>query len=388
MKRFMAFFTFVVFFVTFQSCSGQALPEKEPGVLDTIISRFDRQFDERIGVSIPGAVIVFIKDGEVYYKQAFGYKDLETQTRMTADTVFQAASLSKPISALGIMRLVEEGLISLDDPVEKYLTRWRIPDSEFNSQGVTFRSLLCHAAGIIDTGEYPPLFPPGVRLPSIEQYLSGYPYARTKAVLAIEPGTVFAYLNSGYSILQLAIEEITGKSFSEYMRANVLQPMDMINSSFIYDPVLRTRLATPYHTVALEAPLSLIVEEAAYGLYTTAGDLANFIVELMKCYKGEENNFILNRSTLSLMLSPQTSKFTTRRSWLPHFSMALGFFVNHLSNGAVTHAHSGRLRGWRTHYEFNLETGNGVIILTNGDMGHGALISLLVPEWQRYIDSL
>jgi CubicO group peptidase (beta-lactamase class C family) len=191
-----------------------------PDGLDDIISKLDSKFDEDIGNSVPGAVVLYIKDNKVYYRNAFGYKDLDNNIRMTTDTIFRVGSISKPISALGMMKLIEKRKISLDDPVEDYLTRWHIPDSQYDSRGVTFRRILNYTSGLSNSI---PEYPSNITLPSIEQSLSGHPDANyeTKVTLAREPGERWTFSGTAFSVMQLAMEEITGKSFSEYKKKNV-----------------------------------------------------------------------------------------------------------------------------------------------------------------------
>jgi CubicO group peptidase (beta-lactamase class C family) len=350
--------------------------------LEDIILQLNEQFNKKVGEKIPGAVILFIRDGEIYYTQAFGYKDLANREIMTADSIFQVASLSKSICALGTMKLVEDGIITLDEPVEKYLTRWQLPSSKYQTKDVTFGRLLNHTAGISVQGFLG--YSPKNGLPTIEQSLLGNTstiYRMTPVRIKNEPGKKWDYSGGGYTILQLAMEEITGKRFSEYMYENVFQKMNMNNSFYTFNGSLESKLAKPYNNFLFQIPSYLYTEEAAAGLYTTVDDLAKVIIEMMKCYHSERNDLIINRSTLLLMLNSPVS-INNESKW---DSMGLGYFISNIGNGIRTYGHSGSNRGWRAHYEFSLDTKDGIIILTNGNRGSKNLIMPIVIEWRKHI---
>jgi CubicO group peptidase (beta-lactamase class C family) len=367
MNRFLAFFIFIAIFTQFQSCSSA--PGRQQTVdLDDIIAKFDQQFDEEVGRTIPGAAILFVRNGEIYYRGAFGYRDIETHTRMTTDTVFRIASISKSIAALGAMKLVEDGLIGLDvslrpfiDPndISRTVSGRIIPDSVWggpmvltpiiNPETVTFRQLLSHTTG----------------------------------------GS-FLYNNSGYVLLQIMMEEITGQRFDEFMRVNVFEPLNMQGSSFDWnDPALEARIAKGY---AVRADGSLredvmfprTMENMARGsMSSTIGDLAIVITEMMKAYNGEENNFILSRDSILLITKPEASIGSGTSVEL---NMGLGFFARkNLANERLTLYHTGGFAGWTSLYEISLDTRDGFVALANGGRG----IELIVPirdEWYIYLD--
>ena len=379
-----AFFAAAVLIIL-QSCSG--ISRQEPNGLDRVISKIDKRFEEKIEDNVPGAVVLFIQDGQVYYRRAFGYSDWDNREPMTPDAVFQVASISKSLSAIGIMKLVEDGYIELDDPVENYLTRWRFPPSAYNSQNVTFRRLLSHTAGVSNT-EMPVGYPPDIGLPAIEQELMGNPgsiYAEHYSfpvVLENEPGQMWKYSNAGYGILQLAAEEIRRLSFSEYMRFYIMEPMNMLNSSYRYHSGLYEKLTNSYLHVVIEAPRFILANEAAVGLYSTADDLAVLLIEIMNCYHGEPNNFVLTRDTLSLMLGPQAD-FEVGF----YDSMGLGFFIHNAGKHRKTYGHTGSALGWKVAYEFCPDTREGIIVLANGTMGEAHAIRPLLLAWREYVGS-
>jgi CubicO group peptidase (beta-lactamase class C family) len=380
--------------ILFLSCSIISI--KETNSLESIIFQLDEQFNNKAGEKIPGAVIVFIKDGNIFYQQAFGYKDKENEVIMTLDTIFQVASISKSICALGVMKLYEEGLAALDEPVENYLSRWQIPETKYQTRGITIRRLLSHTAGTSVHGYAG--YPPAIGLPSVEQSLLGNPnseyrkHHKTPVALKRKPGQKWKYSGGGYTILQLATEEITGQKFSDYMDTNVLKMLGMGNSSFVYNPQMITNLATPYSSSLKPVPNFLFIEEAAAGLYTTAEDLANMIVELIKCYHGEDNNFVISRETLNMMLIPEAEMGMMQKMMMgqlvKNLNMGLGLFIADLGNGKITYGHGGNNQGWTSHFEFCPETKDGLIILTNGNVANFKLIEPLKKAWYKYLRNI
>ncbi len=193
-------------------------------------------------------------------------------------TLFQVASLSKWITAVGVMNLVEEGRLDLDAPVSAYLTRWRLPPSEFDNDAVTVRRLLSHTAGLTDGLGYAGFPWDGEAQPleaSLSHAADASPGADGRVRVGAEPGRDFDYSGGGYTLLQLIVEEVSGQTFSDYMAAEVLAPMGMTNSSFVAPPL--DRLAPNYDQEGALAPMRRFTALAAASLYTCADDLAAFV---------------------------------------------------------------------------------------------------------------
>lgn len=344
----------------------------------SIIAGFNREFDARVGSTIPGAVILFIRDGEIYFKQAFGYKNLGSGTRMTTDAIFRVALISKTVSAIGVMKLVEYGVISLDEPVANLMKNLQIPDTAFYSQSISFRNLLTHTSGISDH-----MF--NFLAYSTEHDLQYIFDTHEPSVFVRAPGERFLYSNVGFHVLLLAMEGATGKNFTDLMAYYVLRPMKMQNSTFEHNLEVETRLATPYdRNLFMHSPLLEELFAASGGLYTTAGDLAHLVIQMMMVYHGKENNFILSQDSLKKMFSREVIAFfsdTMTSYW------GLGFSIEQHSGNIFLHGHRGTTRGYNTAYWFCLDSKDGIIILTNGTRGHSELIEPLRLEWIKYLIS-
>ena len=216
--------------------------------------------------------------GSLAWAGDYGQADPGRQVPVTADTVFQVGSISKPVTAWGVLRLVDKGLLDLDVPVETYLTRWHLPTSGYDADGVTIRRLLNHSAGLSRPG-YPGLSP--------TQPLPRWRCPCPGSASCAEPGSQYLYSGGGYVVLQLVIEEVTGEPFAAYMQREVLEPLGMTRSSFEWRDDLRPATAVGHNKQGQPYPNLLYTEKAAAGLYTTASDLARFAAAAMTGPQGQ-----------------------------------------------------------------------------------------------------
>ena len=351
------------------ACSiQQPVSSQEPEAYAQYLDRRVPELMRRYRVS--GASLAMVRGGEIVWTAAYGAADQEAGEPMTVDTVFQAASISKSVAAWGVMRLVEEGKVELDAPVETYVGRWNIPASEFDPDGVTVRRLLSHTAGLSLHGY--PGFPPDEPLPSTVESLSGETNGAGSVRLIHEPGSKFSYSGGGYTLLQLLIEEVTGESFADYMAREVLEPLGMERSSYVWEPELRDETATGYDWMGKRVPNYRFAARAAASLYTTAPDLGRFVSATAPGPDGTPAG--------GGVLSSETIEQMTRPAPATDGMYGLGYMVDELSNGTSVVQHSGGNRGWRTHFVALPEKEAGFVLLTNSDRG-GQLIVDVVCSW-------
>jgi CubicO group peptidase (beta-lactamase class C family) len=321
---------------------------------------------------VPGAALALVHDGEVVWSQGYGLADKDRGIPVTDDTIFQVASVSKAVTSWGVMRLVENGQLDLDAPVEQYLTRWHLPPSNYDTSGVTIRRLLSHSAGL-SVGGYPGLSP-DLKLPSLEESLSGNNGGDGEVQIDMEPGTQFSYSGGGFTLLQLIIEEVTGETFSAYMQREVLDPLGMSHSSFEWRGDLRPATAVAYSTSGSPLPNYLFTEQAAAGLYSTAPDMARFVAAEMPGPKGEPaGRGVLAPETLALMFKPVIEI-------QPLMAWGLGQSIQTLPDGSKVIVHDGGNKGWKANILANPQWGVGMVILTNSDNGLGLIKDVLFRE--------
>lgn len=294
-----------------------------------------------------------------------------------SETLFQVASLSKWISGWGVMTLVEAGKLDLDAPVATYLTRWTLPESEFDNSKVTVRRLLSHMAGLTDGLGYAG-FAPGAKVQSLEESLTraadASPGADGRVRVGLAPGTKWQYSGGGYTLLQLVIEEASGEAFESYMQRAVFQPLGMNRSTFAVDPDKLSNLAPLCDADGKEATHHRFTALAAACLYTTASDMTRFIQAHLTGSSGESaGRGLLKPDTLRLMRQPQASQMGAD-IW------GLGTML-YVPNGAGDFiiGHDGKRQpAINTAVRLNPSTGDGIVVLQSGNQ---LLATTVASEW-------
>ena len=318
------------------------------------------------------AVMALLSDGRVK-----GVHATSVGTPVNADTVFQTASLSKWITAWGVMALVEQGQLDLDAPVSRYLKRWTLPPSAFDNNKVTARRLLSHTAGLTDGLGYAG-FAPGTPVQSIEASLTQTadvsPGRKGKVEVGIEPGTEWRYSGGGFAVLQLLIEDVSGEPFEAYMQRVVFRPLGMVHSTYNWSPAQGTTLATFYGKDVQPATHFRFSAVAAASLYTSVSDLTRFLQAQLRGKNGEPvGRGVLAAATVAQMWQPTGSMYG-QAIWglgtlLYADNRAGGFVVGHDGNNEPAINTAARL---------NPATGNGIVIL---ETGKPLLATHLAGEW-------
>lgn len=288
---------------------------------------------------------------------------------VTENTVFPVASISKWVTSFGVLKLVEQGKIALDKPIDDYLTRWHLPESEFDNSKVTVRKLLSHSSGLIDDLGYNG-FLPNEPLQTIEESLtkaSDTDYSEGVAVVGYNPGSKYMYSGAGYTILQLLIEEITGQSFQDYMTQAVFEPLKMENSTFVLSEKHNIKLAQIFKDDGTTRPMNKFTALAAASLFTTTADLAKFIEANIT------NNPVLSKETITKMSTPETFINNIGVYGLgPHL-----YSQNDKNSNIIGHDGSGN-NAINTAARIDLKSKNGIIILETGNHN---VASNLADEW-------
>ncbi|WP_224367941.1 serine hydrolase domain-containing protein [Hyalangium versicolor] len=316
------------------------------------------------------AALVLIEEGHV---AATHFQSVGAPVDGTS--LFQVASLSKWITAWGVMTLVEQGKLELDAPVSRYLTRWRLPESPYNDQ-VTLRRVLSHTAGFTDGLGYAG-FPPGAPIQSLEESLTRAADASPGAAGAVrvgyKPGTDWRYSGGGYTLLQLLIEEVSGEPFNDYMRRAVLVPLGMTGSTFVLDDATRPHVAASYDSDGLEATHFTFTATAAVSLYTSTDDLTRFLQAHRPGPQGEpEGRDVLRPETLRLMRHPEGHRYG-----FPIWGLGLVLYAPNDTGGFVI-GHDGNNAPTNTAARIDPDSGDGIIVLLTGTP---LLASRVAGEW-------
>ncbi len=228
---------------------------------------------------VPGMSIGLIRDGKTVWLHGFGVKDTKTQEPVGPDTVFEAASLSKPVFTYGVLKLVDQGKLDLDTPLSSYLPKPYVPDERIDK--ITARLVLSHRTG------FPNWRGPDGKLP-----------------IYFSPGERFSYSGEGYVYLQHVAEQITGKPLDVYMDEVVFKPLGMTNSSYVWRPSFDSLTATGYDSKGAPGELWKPKEAgAASSLNTTARDYALFVDAVLNG-KGLSSSVFRQMETPEIALDP------------------------------------------------------------------------------------
>lgn len=346
-----------------------------PGI--TLVGQPTRNMslDARMGhYRVPAVSVAVIEGGRIAWSRAWGRADAASAMPATERTLFQAASISKPVFAAAALREVHRGRLTLDRPINDHLRRWRLPDGEAGpASGVTLRRLLSHNAGLSVHGFRG--YAAGEGVPTLLQLLDGTAPANSNPIrITAAPGERWRYSGGGTSVAQLAVEDATGQPIARLMERSILAAAGMRDSSFAQPlPAARARSAAVAHDDQ-GAPIAgrwhLYPEQAAAGLWTTPADLARFALWVID---GARNRRATaeQRFVAAHLLEPQPNLDPGRGE-----RMGLGLFLRG-EGTSLSFSHGGSNAGFRAHLVAFPETGQGAVIMTNGDGGYALIQELL-----------
>lgn len=316
---------------------------------------------------VPGVSIAVVDDFRIVWARGFGVTEFGGSIAVDTTTLFQAGSISKPVFATGLLRLVEQEKLSLDEDVNAKLKSWRLPESRFTEkEKVTLRRLLTHSAGLTVWGF--PGYAAGRPAPTVPQLLDGVPPANTPAVRNdTVPGARWLYSGGGITIAQLLATDVTGESFPALMKRLVLDPAGMTRSTFENPlPVARHREAASGHEridIPVPGRFHTYPEMAAAGLWTTAPELARWALAVTKSYNGQPNGILTPDMARQMVFKHQP---TGPRGGNGYYGLAVGVDGD---GDSIMFRHGGRDEGFVADAVMWPKRGRGLFILTNGVSG-------------------
>ncbi len=348
--------------------------QRDVDAWDHMVADIERQLPRLLmEAAVPGGSIAVIRDAKLFWRRGFGVANATSGRRVDPDTVFEAASMSKPVFAYLVMKLCEKGVLDLDIPLTKY-TPERYISNDPRLDLITARRILSHTSGFQD-------------------------WRSTKDPIGIHftPGEKFMYSGEGYSYLQLVVTRlighvnqndcakyeaglrVCGTDFDTYMKTNLLVPFDMKSSGYLWPPDFNRRRALPHDSKGKPIPKSeptppdVARYGAAGGLLTTPSDYARFMIQIMA--PGRVDAFHLSRASVKQMIQPQVkvSDMPLPVSW------ALGWRILHAKNGDIV-SHDGGDSGFRTFGGMSVARKSGFVIMTNGNNGGTVINKLLYGE--------
>ncbi|MCX6223020.1 MAG: serine hydrolase [Bacteroidia bacterium] len=337
-------------------------------------------YDRMKYYNVPGVSIALINNGKIEWAKGYGYFSRDRVNKVDTNTLFQAASISKPVVALAALELVENGKLNLDNDINDYLKNWNIPDNKFTDQRkITLRMLLTHTAGI-RPGGCDSIYNPDKPLPTIIEILDGRaPAEPAPVVVDTLPGTTWQYANAGFMVIQKAIMDNTDNDFASYMNKHILSKIGMKNSTF------RQPLPKEYFKNVTfgnygngnvrENKWNTYPQLAAGGLWSTPSDLARFAIVIQNSYQGKSNKIISQNMTKQMLTKGLGN-------W------GLGFCLDG-QNDSLSFSHGGSNDGFRCNMFAFASLDKGIVIMTNSDNGEQLYNEILrsasiVYNWNKY----
>ncbi len=318
---------------------------------------------------VPGVSIAVINDGKIEWAKGYGVRDAGTGLLVDKKTLFQAASLSKSVSAMGVLHWVHEGALDLDADINDFLVSWKLPENEFTqTHPVTLRHLLSHTAGL--SGQLMGAYSREERIPTFVQMLEGNPPGKTEPVrVETVPHTEFRYAGAGYLIAAQAMIDVFERQFTDLMDEAVLNPLGMVRSGYFqpleYGSVENIAASHDGMGSVLEGYWPTMANLAGGGLWTTPTELCLVAIEVQRALRSESS--VISPELAEEMLTVQLGSY------------GLGFFVQG-EDDDLAFSHGGDNRGYHNYLFAYARRGQGVAVMTNGERG-----SYLYPEILRSV---
>lgn len=366
------FLSLSIFFKAFYPFPISSIPSKSTE------HEFLQYFDQRIKVlmtkyKIPGVNIAIIRQGKILWVNAYGFANKEKAIPMKLETTCRVESISKSVTAWGILKLIEQGAISLDDKVIKHLKTWKFPPSSFNPETITIRQLLSHSAGL-PLGTIGVRYAPDDVIPTLRESLY------KDAVMMTSPGSIFSYSNTGFNLLELLIEEVTNQPFAVYMQQEILQPLGMNHSSYQWRDSFKP-FPNGYTLDGKPVPAYVYPEKGAGGLFSTIEDITRFVTAGMTKFN-DTSTKVLSHQSIQTLYNP-----TVKIPGLYGFAFpwyGLGHFIEFSKNNMIAVSHGGQGTGWMTHFHSIPQTGDGIVILTNSQRSW-PFFAYILNDWAQWI---
>ncbi len=309
---------------------------------------------------VPGVSVAVINNGAIEWARGYGVLDARSKVAVTPDSLFQAASISKPVFSMAVLSLVQQGALSLDEDVNIKLKSWKMPENEFTKERkLTLRSLLNHTGGTTVSGFRG--YATGAAVPTLLQLLDGAAPANSAAVRVDKaPGGAIRYSGGGMTVAQLLVSDVSAQPFAPFMKATVFDPLGMKHSSFEQPlPAEMADSAATAHDgtgVPIKGKWHTYPEQAAAGLWSTPSDLARFAIELQKSRAGVSDAVLSTDMATQMLTNSKASPF------------GLGIEVS-APEKVRSFTHSGGNEGFRAMLFAYTETGKGAVVMTNGSRG-------------------
>ena len=329
--------------------------------------------DKMLAYNIPALSLAVIRQGKIEWADIYQNANFSEEQKLDCKSIFQAASLSKPVTFLAAVRMHAAGEIDLDKNIQNYLKDFVLPQGKQTAENpVTFRNIFSHTSGIISGGYEG--YANNLPIPSDLDVLRGSEGVNSPAIEVITPpNETLAYSGGGYTLAELALQDIYNDEFSNIMKKWILEPAGMKHSEFT-QPLLasKSNQAAKGYTQSgdvLDGGWRNYPEQAAAGLWSNAIDMAKFLIEIYKGYQGKSS--IFSQPDIKSILSHERD------------GHVYGFILNR-SGDDISITHYGGNAGYGTGMTISLTSGNGLVYLINSDNGRALSNELLLSASQIY----
>ncbi len=303
-------------------------------------AEIDRLFNDYAGKGMPGASLMVIKDGRPVLTKSYGLANVEEGIPVRPETNFRLASVTKQFTATAILMMVEQGKLSLDDSIRKHF-----PEFPPFADGITIRNVLQHTSGIQD---YEPIygdrFPEQVSDRGVVEIIS-----KTEGTM-FPPGSQYSYSNSGYAILAVLVEQLSGETFPDFLREHIFVPLEMMNTVALVEGVTKVPNRSFGYSVS-DAGVEY-TDQSAWSAVLGDGGVYSSVLDLFKWDQALYDNGLISADLRA-------------QSWTPGLeTYGFGFRIDEY-RGHKRYHHSGSTSGFRNHMQQFPEDRLSIIILTN-----------------------
>ncbi|WP_100643565.1 serine hydrolase domain-containing protein [Alteromonas facilis] len=337
---------------------------------------------------VPAISFALIEKGEIAWAQAYGTTSATSEEKVTVDTAFQAASIAKPVTAFGVMRMKDESIININKDINQYLTSLTLPETEFTIDAkISFKNLLDHTSGLTGGGYQG--YVNNSPIPSdVQTFLGQGPATNPATEIEAIPNTQVLYSGAGYTLAEIALSDVFDRPFESIMDEWVLSTLQMKNSSFAMEhpnkPGVQTAMGHDSKGSQIEGGWRRHPEQAAAGLWSTPSDLAKLALEMTNAFNG--NSKLLSKASAHEMLTKVLPEQDLAAQFGGHPAMT---FVINGENEEFLFKHAGGTFGYRCFLIMYPNTGKGAVFMTNSDAGFSVGLEMLraasdVHHWPDY----
>lgn len=336
-------FTFTMLLIGCASNETTSVQESTKANYKEIQSKLIKCMDDYSKKDGFSGTILIAKDDDILLDRGYGMADYENNIANTPHTVFEIASLTKQFTATAILMLQEKKLLSVEDPLSKY-----IPDYP-NGDKIKIYNLLNHTSGIRDYVELAESIESGKHTYTLEELIKLF---KNKS-LDFDTGTEFEYSNSNYILLGYIIEKVSKKNYKDYIKENILKPLNLSNTGFLSDKANIKDKAVGYDTIDNNENEYKKAIDTEGSLIASAGEIYSTVEDLYRWEEALYAGKIINKQSLKEMFTPNSSDY------------GYGWFIDESNKGNKIISHGGNLSGYTSYVERNFSKKYLIIILSN-----------------------